>query len=191
MIYYLYEIKNKINGKIYVGVHKTENINDGYMGSGKIIKKSIKKYGIHNFEKTILETFDCEEEMFLREKEIVNGDFILRDDVYNLRYGGSGGWDFVHKSGLTNKNKPRSHYIKIGKIGNEKHKKMLSNAEYKQKWCEKIWHSQSEETKEKISNSLKGRKRNRVWINNGIINKYHNIDIPYPEGFIKGRIKIR
>ena len=51
MQYYLYEIKNRVNGKIYVGVHRTENIEDGYMGSGKVILQAIEKYGLENFEK--------------------------------------------------------------------------------------------------------------------------------------------
>ena len=46
----VYQITNLINGKIYIGVHSTDDINDGYMGSGDLIKMAIK-----NMVKTILE----------------------------------------------------------------------------------------------------------------------------------------
>jgi hypothetical protein len=42
-IHYLYKITCIINEKYYLGIHSTNNINDGYMGSGKRIKYSIKK----------------------------------------------------------------------------------------------------------------------------------------------------
>ena len=103
MFYYLYQIKNNINGKIYVGVHKTKNMDDGYMGSGKNITAAIKKHGIENFTKTILKTFDTQESMFAYESHIVNEDFLLRGDVYNIRTGGNGGWDFVPKNDLSKK----------------------------------------------------------------------------------------
>lgn len=94
--YYLYEVKNSINGKIYVGVHQTSNIDDGYMGSGAVIKRAIKKYGIENFIKTILETFDDAPSMYQREREIVTDEFLTRPDVYNVRRGGLGGFDHLN-----------------------------------------------------------------------------------------------
>lgn len=100
MYYLVYKVLNKINNKIYVGVHITSNINDGYMGSGKLLLRAINKYGIENFEKTILYMCITADEMFNKEAEIVNESFVGRSDTYNIKLGGHGGWDYVNKQGL-------------------------------------------------------------------------------------------
>lgn len=86
--YTVYKMKNKLNGMIYVGAHKTTDINDGYYGSGKNIKKEILRIGKDNFEKEILGYYNTNEEMLLAEKEIVNREFIERNDTYNIIIGG-------------------------------------------------------------------------------------------------------
>ena len=104
MFYYLYQITNLVNNKIYVGVHKTKDMNDGYMGSGKVIKRAMEKYGTGNFRKDILETFQDAKSMYAREKELVTEEFLEREDVYNLRRGGHGGFDYINKTpGLNNR----------------------------------------------------------------------------------------
>lgn len=92
MHYYMYKITNNINGKIYIGIHSTTNIDDGYMGSGVLLNKAIKKYGIEHFTKTILETFNDIQTMKIRELEIVNHDFVKREDTYNIAIGGQNNW---------------------------------------------------------------------------------------------------
>lgn len=83
-------------------------MNDGYMGSGKVIKRAIEKHGIDNFRKDILETFENSESMYAREKEVVTEEFLSRDDVYNLRRGGHGGFDYINKTKTNNEKRKHS-----------------------------------------------------------------------------------
>lgn len=89
---FLYMIRNKINHKIYVGCHSTNDLNDGYMGSGKAIKNAIAKYGVENFERTILEYFADTDAMFNAESKIVTREFIKESWNYNIAEGGTGGY---------------------------------------------------------------------------------------------------
>ena len=208
MFYYLYQITNKVNGKIYVGVHKTRNLDDGYMGSGRIIRSAIQKHGLSNFSKVILETFENAEAMYAREKEVVNEEFLLREDTYNLRRGGNGGFDYI------NKIVSKEQKAKFGKMGGHVTGNLGRNIGRKRSEYSKMKISDSinalyksghqgsftgkkhtEETKRKIgltnSNYQSGCKNSQfgsMWITNDIESiKIKKTDV-IPNGWRKGRI---
>ena len=89
MYYTVYKITNTLNKKEYIGYHQTNDLNDGYMGSGKLIKRAIEKYGISVFEKEILEVFSNREDAEAYEALLVNEAYTLRDDTYNIALGGN------------------------------------------------------------------------------------------------------
>jgi hypothetical protein len=96
MFYTVYKTTNLINGKIYVGLHITEDLHDSYLGSGKQIQAAIKKYGRENFKREYIKVCETPEEMYNLEAEIVNEDFVKRTDTYNMKIGGTGSWYHVN-----------------------------------------------------------------------------------------------
>lgn len=90
-MFILYQTTNLLNGKIYIGIHQTNNLKDGYMGSGTLLKKAIKKYGKENFHFEVLAKVDSIEKLINLEREVVNEEFIKRRDTYNMELGGRGG----------------------------------------------------------------------------------------------------
>lgn len=158
--YLIYKITCSINNKIYIGKHKTNNIDDGYMGSGSLLKYEQNLFGLDKFKKEILFECNSEEEMNAKEAEIVNEDFIARDDVYNIKLGGEGGWDHI------NSNKDLK--LKITKIGAQASKNKIHSwpkevqKEFWEKITNKVQFVRSNWSKEhkaeiyaKVSNTLK------------------------------------
>ena len=194
---------------IYIGQHQTENVDDGYMGSGIRIRRAIEKYGIENFEKTIL--FECksEAEMNAKEAEIVNEEFIARDDVYNVILGGdNGSWQKIHQAGLDKIGGKNSiHKLKKQNLTPfTKFLKSLTPSEYEQYWKDHpfpesfrydwLGKKHKEETKRKIglANSLhqKGSGNSnygKMWICNDETHESKSIPKtdPIPVGWRKGR----
>ena len=85
---YFYKITNLINNHYYYGIHSTNDINDGYMGSGSRLRIAYKKYGIENFKKEILKFFNTRVDAALYESEIVTESLIKDNECYNIILGG-------------------------------------------------------------------------------------------------------
>jgi len=176
---FIYEIKNLVNGKVYIGAHSTNNINDCYMGSGKAIGHALKKYGSGSFVRNILLFCKTSEDMYKAEEQIVNEEFVLREDTYNITVGGKG-FCYGHTTPdeirtkianslkgrpgkkHTDKSKEKMSQALKGKVTwakgrhfSEEHKRRISDSQ-KGKPRPNIV---TEETKEKISKAVKGRKR--------------------------------
>lgn len=104
MKWIVYQTTNQVNQKIYIGMHKTENpdIFDGYIGCGVSFQEpsmymnaktpfqyAVRKYGIKNFKRTVLKVFDTAEEAAALEAQLVDSEFIKREDTYNIALGGN------------------------------------------------------------------------------------------------------
>lgn len=204
--HYLYKIICKITNKYYFGVHSTSNLSDGYLGSGAIIKNSIKKYGSENHEKIIIVFFNDRESLFKAEKELITEDVIKDPLCMNISRGGLGG--------IQNKN----HGKKLNSAGNKAFKEKLKEEKFREdffKKCtnkliesNKIRHKlglvkydtfkgkkHSEASIEKIRNSKKGHglgnensQYNKMWITDGFTNKKISKDAEIPNGWNKGRV---
>lgn len=217
MFHYIYKITNKINNKIYIGAHSTENLDDGYMGSGKLLKRAQDKYGIENFSKEILEFFDDKTSMFESEKNIVTEEFLKRPDVYNLKLGGEGGWDHLNTKEYLDKKKEASlkgaaafktrfendsdFKEKYRKMGSERFKQLWDNPKYREKFLNTKSFLGKTHTPETINKMKESHARNKhqqgeknsqfgmMWIHSldEKVSKRIKKTDPIPEGWFKGR----
>jgi hypothetical protein len=190
-------------------------MNDGYMGSGKVIVRAIEKHGSDNFRKDILEIFENQESMYAREKEFVNEEFLSRKDVYNLSRGGQGGFDYINKNTTSEE---KSKYGRMGGIACSErgsNKKAFLNKLSRKKSLETrrnlckgfgfdkalqkkgLEKSLTKEAREKRIQSLKdinhqqGKKHSQfgtMWITNDKENKKINRNSIIPPGWKAGRV---
>lgn len=195
---FIYKITCIKNGRFYIGMHSTDNLEDGYLGGGKIIKNSIKKYGKDLHKKEILEFLENRESLAKREREIVNENLINESLCMNLCKGGH-----YYDRGWTKEDR-----IKALDRLNE----LWENPEWKEKRVEKFlerlknnngknWATfkglkHKDETKkiigEKNSIAQKGEKNSQFgtfWITNGMESKKIHKDTDIPKGWRKGRVQ--
>lgn len=201
MFYTIYKVTNKLNGKYYIGKHQTKDLQDGYMGSGKLIKSAIKKYGTENFTKEILHVFDTEEEMNAKEAELV----VVSEETYNLCEGGKGGWGYLNQTFWSDpiKQTERAKKANINKkVPYEESSRRLklawSRGNRKHLIPSFAGQKHTQETKQKLSVAHKGKhlgsknsQYGTCWITNGTENKKikkDDLDNWISLGYYKGRI---
>lgn len=208
-IHYLYKTTCLITGRYYIGMHSTSNLNDGYMGSGLRLRKSIRKYGIYNHKKEILEFFESRVLLFEAEEKAITPEMITDKNCMNLTGGGKGGFDKINSNGLNNKvnqyqlakaahnaklKTDKEYATKFSKVQSLKMKK--NHDEGKIKYDTFIGKKHSDETKKLMSDKAKERLGDKnsqygtCWITkNDLTKKVKKEDLNnyIIEGWIKGR----
>lgn len=188
-IHYLYKTTCLVTGRYYIGMHSTNDLDDGYMGSGKRLRYSIRKHGVDNHKKEVLEFFDSRELLVEAEKGIISEDMINDPDCMNLCEGGTGGHGarFLTKEQLikggharaksTNRIMWVENKEKYLEIFSNRMKSEWENPEYREKMLKVInWEGRkhSEETKKLMSDIRKGKgigennsQYGTCWVTNG------------------------
>lgn len=168
MIGYIYKTTNLANGKIYVGMHRVsdEMFDAKYIGSGKILKQAVDKYGKENFSCELLEWCETEQQLADQETFWINHLDAKNHDIgYNLKDGGIGGWNIdvagknnpmygVHRFGSSNPNygNRRTEESKM-----QQSRSIAANGGHHGKLNPMYGRKQSEQTREKISAANKGK----------------------------------
>ena len=170
---YIYLTVNLINGKKYIGQHKGE-FDKNYLGSGKLIRRAVKKYGKQNFTVSILEYAPTLEVLNKLEIEYIEKLKKSGEANYNLAKGGScigSIYDYMteeeirkHKEKISNTLKQRKLVYSKEEIEKRRKKAIKRNkSEFMKKICvkrnkERVW---KKETLEKMSKRMSNNKINQ------------------------------
>lgn len=198
---YIYKTTNNINGKFYIGKRQKTVFDIYYYGSGKYLSSALCKYGKENFSREILEWCESLEELNNKERFWINKLDARNPDIgYNIAEGGEGGGDFGKNNSLYCFVHNQDEMFRILKEdlpfyieqGYSKGRGYASNG--------LVGVTKSKETKQKISDSNKGKHNHKgdnnpcfgvkfFWINNGIVNKRVPLDAEVPDGWRRGKIQ--
>lgn len=205
-IHYIYKTTCNVTGRWYIGMHSTYSLDDGYMGSGKRLRYSIRKYGVENHTKEILEFFENREELIKREVEIVTKELVDDPMCMNLREGGTGGFSIEQQRLNAIKSNNKQKLLRDDLDWVNKKSEALSKSIKKAYEDGKIdrcinynWNGKnhSEETKQLISEKRKGTgvgetnsQYGTCWITKDGVNKKikkEDLETYLNEGWVKGR----
>lgn len=191
--HFIYKTTNLINEKYYIGMHSTNNLNDGYIGSGKRLWYSINKYGKENFNFEIIKFLPNKDLLKEEEKNIVNENLLKNPKCMNLRVGGIGGFSNEQQKINNEKSLKKQKFLwDTDKEWSDKIKLILGNNSRGNKSFSGRNHS--EISKEKIgkTNSVKQKglcnsQFGTCWITNGKDNKKIKKEEQIPNDWKLGR----
>jgi group I intron endonuclease len=123
MYIFTYITTNNVNGKQYVGMHVTNNIDDRYLGSGKILYDSIKKYGKENFSRDIVNMFSSTIDAHSDEEKLIKQYNTISPYGYNISPSGGTHASGKHSEESNEKNR-KSH---LGKLQTDETKRKKSD----------------------------------------------------------------
>lgn len=122
----IYKTTCLVTGRYYIGMHSTDDLADGYIGSGKRLWQSIKKHGVEQHICQVLEHLSSREALRLREAELVDEKLLKDKQCLNLTVGGYG--DFGH---IDNADPRYRHHRQAGAVA--MNKALWNNAEWASK----------------------------------------------------------
>jgi hypothetical protein len=202
--HFIYKTIDIRNDNFYIGMHSTDNLDDGYVGSGTRLKHLLYKHGKEIFNMEILEFLPNRKLLKEREIEIVNSDLLLEEKCMNLKPGGYGGFNnethqfkcsqaagLKHSERMKNDETYRLNHSK--KIS-EANKRRIDRGETSF-YCDWTGKKHKEETIQKMKESKRGHgigKQNSQyglkWITDGNDNQKIKKDEPLPENWKYGRV---
>lgn len=201
-------------GHYYLGQHTTNNLNDGYCGSGKKLQRYFKKYGAvegETYIKEIIQFCNSQEDLNKAEYELIGDKYDTDPMCMNLRAGGM-------QCGASEESRKQMRISSIGK-GNANWVEGYSHTEEECQKMREKWHDthksicgkgsrgpRKELTRLAISKSTKGIKKisteqadeqrvfmiGRKWMNNGVQEihvSFEDIDEYLIKGWQLGRIQ--
>lgn len=193
--HFIYKTTNLLTNRYYYGMHSTDSLEDDYLGSGKRLRYSIRKYGRENHQREIIEFCKNREELKNREKEIINLNEIAKKDCMNLMVGGNGGFVSIEacRKGAKRMNEIIWKDEKFVKRAKERCSKMYDEDKgWRGGRPGKGWHHTSE-AKEKMKIQRFGEKNSqygKCWIHKDNIGKSikkENLENWLSQGWQKGR----
>lgn len=155
---YIYETTNLVNGKKYIGQKKSEVfLAEKYLGSGKILRQAVKKYGVDKFKVKLVEKCDSQEELDEKEKYYISklSNNYPINMIYNIASGGNSGnlrkfyteeqynewkykiskskkgqkpWNAGHKNAFSDTARIKMSMAHKGKKLSDEHKRKISNS---------------------------------------------------------------